>query len=110
MEFFMSETKVYAILTAGYDRKERMEGRILGELLGIPEEEYPDGYIYCGDTPAETFRDFLDAVYVYELVQERDRNPIEVEPLSEEEVEDMYCKFLKRIKEIEKEMGASLDK
>ena len=106
----MSETKVYAILTAGYDRKERMEGRILGELLGIPEEEYPDGYIYCGDTPAETFRDFLDAVYVYELVQERDRNPIEVEPLSEEEVEDMYCKFLKRIKEIEKEMGASLDK
>jgi predicted nucleotidyltransferase len=110
MEFLMSETKVYAILTAGYDRKERMEGRILGELLGIPEEEYPDGYIYCGDTPAETFRDFLDAVYVYELVQERDRNPIEVEPLSEEEVEDMYCKFLKRIKEIEKEMGASLDK
>lgn len=110
MEFLMSETKVYAILTAGYDRKERMEGRILGELLGIPEEEYPDGYIYCGDTPAETFRDFLDAVYVYELVQERDRNPIEVEPLSEEEVEDMYRKFLKRIKEIEKEMGASLDK
>lgn len=110
MEFLMPETKVYAILTAGYDRKERMEGRILGELLGIPEEEYPDGYIYCGDTPAETFRDFLDAVYVYELVQERDRNPIEVEPLSEEEVEDMYCKFLKRIKEIEKEMGASLDK
>lgn len=110
MEFLMPETKVYAILTAGYDRRERMEGRILGELLGIPEEEYPDGYIYCGDTPAETFRDFLDAVYVYELVQERDRNPIEVEPLSEEEVEDMYCKFLKRIKEIEKEMGASLDK
>ena len=31
MEFLMSETKVYAILTAGYDRKERMEGRILGE-------------------------------------------------------------------------------
>jgi hypothetical protein len=85
MEFLMPETKVYAILTAGYDRKERMESRILGELLGIPEEEYLDGYIYCGDTPAETFRDFLDAVYVYELVQERDRNPIEVETLSEEE-------------------------
>ena len=31
MEFLMPETKVYAILTAGYDRKERMEGRILGE-------------------------------------------------------------------------------
>ena len=46
MEFLMPETKVYAILTAGYDRKERMESRILGELLGIPEEEYLDGYIY----------------------------------------------------------------
>ncbi len=31
MEFLMPETKVYAILTTGYDRKERMEGRILGE-------------------------------------------------------------------------------
>ena len=30
MEFLMPETKVYAILTAGYDGKERMEGRILG--------------------------------------------------------------------------------
>ena len=29
MEFLMPETKVYAILTAGYDRKERMEGRII---------------------------------------------------------------------------------
>ena len=74
-----------------------VEDGYIGELLGIPEEEYSDGYIYCGDTPAETFRDFLDAVYVYELVQERDRNPIGVEPLSEEEVEDMYCKFLKRM-------------
>jgi hypothetical protein len=53
-----------------------VEDGYIGELLGIPEEEYPDGYIYCGDTPAETFRDFLDAVYVYELVQERDRNLI----------------------------------
>ena len=35
MEFLMSETKVYAILTAGYDRKERMEGRILGEELEL---------------------------------------------------------------------------
>ena len=35
MEFLMSETKVYAILTAGYDRKERMEGRILGEELAM---------------------------------------------------------------------------
>lgn len=35
MEFLMPETKVYAILTAGYDRKERMEGRILGEELGL---------------------------------------------------------------------------
>ena len=35
MEFLMSETKVYAILTAGYDRKERMEGRILGEELKL---------------------------------------------------------------------------
>ena len=34
-EFLMSETKVYAILTAGYDRKERMEGRILGEELEL---------------------------------------------------------------------------
>ena len=83
-----------------------VEDGYIGELLGIPEEEYPDGYIYCGNTPAETFGDFLDAVYVYELVQERDRNPIGVEPLSEEEVEDMYCKFLKRIKEIEKENGS----
>ena len=83
-----------------------VEDGYIGELIGIPEEEYPDGYIYCGNTPAETFGDFLDAVYVYELVQERDRNPIEVEPLSEEEVEDMYCKFLKRIKEIEKENGS----
>ena len=78
-----------------------VEDGYIGELIGIPEEEYPDGYIYCGNTPAETFGDFLDAVYGYELVQERDRNPIEVEPLSEEEVEDMYCKFLKRVKEIE---------
>ena len=35
MEFLVPETKVYAILTAGYDRKERMEGRILGEELGL---------------------------------------------------------------------------
>ena len=35
MEFLMPETKVYAILTAGYDRKERMEGRIQGEELGL---------------------------------------------------------------------------
>ena len=35
MEFLMSETKVYAILTAGYDIKERMEGRILGEELEL---------------------------------------------------------------------------
>lgn len=35
MEFLMSETKVYAILTAGYDRKERMEGRIQGEELEL---------------------------------------------------------------------------
>ena len=35
MEFLMPETKVYAILTAGYDRKERMEGRILGEELEL---------------------------------------------------------------------------
>ena len=87
MEFLMPETKVYAILTAGYDRKERMEGRILGEELGLEVCSVlrKIRYIYCGDTPAETFRDFLDAVYVYELVQERDRNPIEVETLSEEE-------------------------
>ena len=49
MEFLMSETKVYAILTAGYDRKERMEGRILGErtwtgsLLGA--EKNPGRYV-----------------------------------------------------------------
>ena len=53
MEFLMPETKVYAILTAGYDRKERMEGRILGEELGlevcsvlrkIREDMYLSGY------------------------------------------------------------------
>ena len=35
MEFLMSETKVYAILTAGYDRKERMEGRIVGAEIEL---------------------------------------------------------------------------
>lgn len=71
----------------------------MGRILGIPEEDYPEGYTYFGMTPSEAFLDFLNAVYVFKLIEYRDAHLIDITPLSEEEIEEMYQKFLRRIRE-----------
>lgn len=69
----------------------------VGNLLGIPEEE-SDCYTYYGERLSEVLQEFVSAVELHQILTEH-----EIEPLSEQEIEEMYQRFLKKLDDMKNE-------
>lgn len=72
-----------------------------GNLLGIPEEE-SDCYTYYGERLSEVLQEFMSAVELHQILTEND-DENEIEPLSEQEIEEMYQQFLKKLDDMKHE-------
>lgn len=68
-----------------------------GELLNIEEE--PEEFGYEGASLGEVFLEFLCAVDDYDEIEERMQEDVEVPPLTDEELDEMYQRFLARLRE-----------
>ena len=67
----------------------------VGKLLGIPEEE-SNCYTYYGECLSELLQEFVNAVEIHQILTEHgDEN--ESEPLWEQEIEEMYQQFFKKL-------------
>lgn len=68
-----------------------------GDLLNIEEE--PEEFGYEGASLGEVFLEFLCAVDDYEEIEKRLQEDVEVPPLTDEELDEMYQRFLARLRE-----------
>ena len=68
-----------------------------GELLNI--EEDPEEFGYEGASLGEGFLELLCEVDDYEEIEKRLQEDVEVPPLTDEELDEMYQRFLARLRE-----------
>ena len=73
----------------------------VGKVRGIPEEE-SDCYTYYGERLSEVLQEFMSAVELHQILTEHD-DENEIEPLSEQEIEEMYQQFLKKLDDMKDE-------